>query len=48
MFSVVTLSVCKHHYSKNYEQIAMKLYGGFRGCERKKCLKFGGNLGLLE
>ena len=54
MFSVVLvcLAVCAsfymHHWSKSYEQIDMKFYGGVRGGNRKNCFNFGGDLGLFR
>ena len=43
----VCLSVCKQHYPKIYEQIAMKFYGGVGGGAVKKRFNFGGDLGLV-
>ena len=33
LVAFVCLSVCKQHYSKSYEPIAMKFYGGVRVVE---------------
>ena len=44
----VRLSVCEQHYSKCYEQIAMKFCAGVLGCTIKNWLKFDGDLGLLR
>ena len=38
--------VCGQHYSKIYEWIGMKFYGGVLGSTMKNWLKFGGDLGL--
>ena len=36
------------HYSKNYERIGMKFYGGVLGSTMKNLLNFGGDLGILR
>ena len=33
--SVCLLSVCGQHYSKSYEQIGMKFYGGVQSSTKK-------------
>ena len=43
----VCLSVCGH-YSKSYERIEMKFYGGVLGSTTKNWLNFGGDLGILR
>ena len=35
----------KQHYSKGYEQIAIKFYGGVWGGKMKNWLHFGGDFG---
>ena len=42
----VCQSVCGQHYSKGYEQIGMKCYGGVLGSTIKNWLNFGGDLGI--
>ena len=44
----VCLSVCGQHYSKGYERIGMKFYGGVLGSTMKNWLNFGGDLGILR
>ena len=44
----VCLSVCGQHYSKSYERIGMKFYGGVLGSTMKNGLNFGGDLGILR
>ena len=44
----VCLSVCGQHYSKGYERIGMKFYGGVLGSTMTNWLNFGGNLGILR
>ena len=44
----VCLSVCGQHYSKSYEHIGMKFYGGVLGSTMKNWLNFGGDLGILR
>ena len=44
----VCLFVCRQHYSKSYERIGMKSYGGVLGCTVKNWLNFGGDLGILR
>ena len=44
----VCLFVCGLHYSKSYERIGMKFYGGVLGSTMKNCLNFGGDLGILR
>ena len=48
VFGSVGLSVCGQHYSKNYQRIGMKFYGGVPGSTMKKWLNVGGNLGILR
>ena len=48
VFGRFCLSVCQHHYSKCYEQIAMKFYGGVQDGNKNKGLNFGGDLTLAE
>ena len=45
---LVCLSVCGQHYSKSYERIGMKFYGGVLGSTKKNGLNFGGDLGILR
>ena len=40
------LFACEQHYSKIYEWLAMKFYGGFQG--GKRTLHFGGYPDLLR
>ena len=42
----VCLSVYGQHYSKCYERIGMKFYGGVLGSTMKIWLNFGGDLGI--
>ena len=42
------LSVFGQHYSKSYERIGMKFYGGVLGSTMKNWLNFGGDLGILR
>ena len=44
----VCLSVCGQNYSKSYERIGMKVYGGVPGNTMKNWLHFGGDLGILR
>ena len=44
----VCLSACGQHYSKGYERIGMKFYGGVLGSTMKNRLNFGGDLGILR
>ena len=44
----VCLSVCEQHYSKSYDQIGVKFYGGVLGSTMKYWLNFGGDLGILR
>ena len=46
MFSIalVCLLVCQQRYSKSYERIAMKSYGGVQSGERNKVLDFDSGL----
>ena len=44
----VCLSVPGQHYSKSYERIRMKFYGGVLGSAMKNWLNFGGDLGILR
>ena len=44
----VYLFVCEQHYSKSYERIGMKFYGGILGSTMKNWLNFGGDLGILR
>ena len=44
----VCLSVCGQHYSKSYERIGMKFYGGILGSTMKNWLYFGGDLDILR
>ena len=44
----VCLFVCGQHYSKSYERIGMKFYGGVLSSARKDWLNFGGDLGILR
>ena len=54
VFGSIGLSVCLfvcscgQHYSKSYERIGMKLYGGVLGSRMKNWLNFGGDLGILR
>ena len=48
VFGSVGFFVCKQHYSKSYERIVMKLYGGVWVGKMNKWLNFGGDLGLLR
>ena len=52
MFSVCIglfgLFVCEQHYSKSYERIVMKFYGGVQGGTMKNWFNFGGDLDLLR
>ena len=48
IFGSVCLLVCGHHYSKRYERIGMKFYGGVLGSTMKNWLDFGGDLGILR
>ena len=45
MFLVVfvCLAVCWQHYSKSYDQIRMKFYGGAWGGKKNELLNFGGD-----
>ena len=45
---VCLLSACGQHYSKSYELIGMKFYGGVLGSTMKNSLNFGGDLGILR
>ena len=47
-FWLVCLFVCGQYYSKCYEWIGMKFYGGVLGSTMKNRLKFGGDLGILR
>ena len=44
----IYLSVCGQHYSKSYERIGMKYYGGALGSTITNILNFGGDLGILR
>ena len=44
----VCLFVCGQHYSKSYERIGMKFYGGVLDSTMKNRLNFGGDLGTLR
>ena len=44
----ICLFVCEQYYSKSYERIAMKSYGGAQDGKRKNWLNSGDNLGLLR
>ena len=44
----ICLSVCGQHYSKSYEWIGMKFYGGVLGSTLTNWLNFGGDLGILR
>ena len=44
----VCLFVCGQHYSKSYERIRLKFYGGVLGSTMKNWLNFGGDPGLLR
>ena len=44
----VCLFVCRQHYSKSYELIAMKFYGKVLDSTMKNGLNFGGDLGILR
>ena len=44
----VCLFVCGQHYSKSYERIGMKFYGGVQSSTRKNWLNFGGDLGIVR
>ena len=44
----VCLFVCGQHYSKTYERIGMKFYGGVLGSTMKNWLNFGGDLDILR
>ena len=46
--ALVCLSVCGQHYSRSYEWIGTKLYGGVLGSTMKNWLNFGGDLGILR
>ena len=48
LVALVCLFVCGQHYSKSYERIGMKLYGGVLGNTMKNLLNFGGDLGILR
>ena len=48
VFGSVGLSVCGQHYSKSYERIGMKFYGGVLGSTTKNQLNVGGDLGVLR
>ena len=43
LVALVCLSVCEQHYSKSYEPIVMKFYGGTQGGTMKNWLNFGDN-----
>ena len=47
LVALVCLFVCEH-YSKSYQRIGMKFYGGVLGSARKHWLNFGGDLGTLR
>ena len=42
-FLSVCLSVCKQHYPKSFERVAMKFYGGVKGARYNKELVIGGS-----
>ena len=44
----VCLSVCVQHYSKSYERIGLKFYGGVLGSTMKWLKVIGGDLGILR
>ena len=47
LVTLVCLSVSKQHYSKSYEWIMRKFYGGVRG-NKMNMINFGGDLGLFR
>ena len=44
----VCLFVCGQHYSKSYERIGMKFYGGVLGSTIKNSSNSGGDLSILR
>ena len=50
VFGSIGLSICLFIclWTKNYEWIGMKFYGGALGSTVKKWLNFGGDLGMLR
>ena len=44
----VCLSVCGQYYSKSYERIGVKFYGGVLGGTMKNGLHFDGDLSILR
>ena len=46
LVALVCLFVCGQHYSKSYESIGIKCYGGVLGSTVKDWLNFGGDVGI--
>ena len=48
LVALVCLFVCGQHYSKCYDRIGMKFYGGVLGSTMKNWLNFGGDMCILR